>query len=269
MEEEAQAFNPKETIFEHLGDEYGWKIVGRVTLPLPVIVGGEDGSWHVFSSSRLEDGKVYEGFYIAREGNHEGKVVGTDAAGNEYRPYDFSITKNVFSIMISALITLLIVFSLVRFYRKNKYKAPRKGVGSVEMVVEMLYKEVIVSVLGKEARKYAPYLLTLFFFIFISNLMGLVAFLPGRGERDGEYVYHACAGGLYFCRGQRLGDERILERDILAGCTDRVEMPGAPVADNRDFWCIHETRCPYGSSFREYAGRTLDRSGTDLADLHV
>lgn len=39
VEEEAQAFNPKETIFEHLGDEYGWKIVGRVTLPLPVIVG--------------------------------------------------------------------------------------------------------------------------------------------------------------------------------------------------------------------------------------
>lgn len=186
VEEEAQAFNPKETIFEHLGDEYGWKIVGRVTLPLPVIVGGEDGSWHVFSSRRLKDGKVYEGFYIARGGNHEGKVVGTDAAGNEYRPYDFSITKNVFSIMISALITLLIVFSLVRFYRKNKYKAPRKGVGSVEMVVEMLYKEVIVSVLGKEARKYAPYLLTLFFFIFISNLMGLVAFFPGGANVMGN-----------------------------------------------------------------------------------
>ena len=186
VEEEAKAFNPKETIFEHLGDEYGWNIVGRVTLPLPVIVRGIDGSWHVFSSTRLEDGKEYEGFYIAREGTHEGKIVATDATGNVYRPYDFSITKNAFSIMISALITMLIAFSLVRYYRKNKYKAPRKGVSSIEMVVEMLYKEVIVSVLGKEARKYAPYLLTLFFFIFISNLMGLVAFFPGGANVMGN-----------------------------------------------------------------------------------
>lgn len=186
VEEEAKAFNPKETIFEHLGDEYGWNIVGRVTLPLPVIVRGIDGSWHVFSSTRLEDGKEYEGFYIAREGTREGKIVATDATGNVYRPYDFSITKNAFSIMISALITMLIAFSLVRYYRKNKYKAPRKGVGSIEMVVEMLYKEVIVSVLGKEARKYAPYLLTLFFFIFISNLMGLVAFFPGGANVMGN-----------------------------------------------------------------------------------
>ena len=74
VEEEAKAFNPKETIFEHLGDEYGWNIVGRVTLPLPVIVRGIDGSWHVFSSTRLEDGKEYEGFYIAREGTHEGRL---------------------------------------------------------------------------------------------------------------------------------------------------------------------------------------------------
>ena len=125
-EEEAKAFNPKETIFEHLGDEYGWNNGGRVTLPLPVIVRGDDGSWHVFSSSRLEDGKNYEGFYIDRGGKYEGKVVGTDAAGQVYRPYDFSITKNVLSVMISALITMLIAFSLVRYYRRNKYKAPRK-----------------------------------------------------------------------------------------------------------------------------------------------
>ena len=186
VEEEAKAFNPKETIFEHRGDEYGWNIVGRVPLPLPVSGRGVDGSWHVFSSTHLEDGKEYEGFYIAREGTHEGKIVATDVTGNVYRPYDFSITKNAFSIMISALITMLIAFSLVRYYRKNKYKAPRKGVGSIEMVVEMLYKEVIVSVLGKEARKYAPYLLTLFFFIFISNLMGLVAFFPGGANVMGN-----------------------------------------------------------------------------------
>ena len=185
-EQEVKAFDPKATIFEHLGDEYGWTIVGNVTIPLPVIVRDNEGGWHLFSSSRLTGGKTYDGFHVAHEGDHEGKIVGVDTFGNEYRPYDFSITKNAFSVMISALITMLIVFSLVRFYRNKKYKAHRRGMGGLEMIVEMLYKEVIVSVLGKESRRYAPYLLTLFFFIFVSNMMGLVAVFPGGANVMGN-----------------------------------------------------------------------------------
>lgn len=88
--------------------------------------------------------------------------------------------------MISGLITMLIVFSLVRFYKRKKFKAPRKGMGGLEMIVEMLYKEVIVSVLGKESKRYAPYLLTLFFFIFVSNMMGLIAVFPGGANVMGN-----------------------------------------------------------------------------------
>ena len=181
-----KAFDPKKTIFEHLGDEYGWTIIGKVTIPLPVIVRDNGGEWYFFSSSRLADGKTYKGFHIAGEGAYEGKIVGVDATGNEYRPYDFSITKNAFSVMISGLITMLIVFSLVRFYKRKKFKAPRKGMGGLEMIVEMLYKEVIVSVLGKESKRYAPYLLTLFFFIFVSNMMGLIAVFPGGANVMGN-----------------------------------------------------------------------------------
>lgn len=100
--------------------------------------------------------------------------------------------------MISGLITMLIVFSLVRFYKKKRFKAPRKGMGGLEMIVEMLYKEVIVSVLGTEARRYAPYLLTLFFFIFISNMMGFDCCISGRCERNGKYVDHVGLGIMYF-----------------------------------------------------------------------
>ena len=185
-EREDKAFDPKKTIFEHLGDEYGWTIIGKVTIPLPVIVRDNGGEWYFFSSSRLADGKTYKGFHIAGEGAYEGKIVGVDATGNEYRPYDFSITKNAFSVMISGLITMLIVFSLVRFYKRKKFKAPRKGMGGLEMIVEMLYKEVIVSVLGKESKRYAPYLLTLFFFIFVSNMMGLIAVFPGGANVMGN-----------------------------------------------------------------------------------
>ena len=185
-EREDKAFDPKRTIFEHLGDEYGWTIIGKVTIPLPVIVRDNGGEWYFFSSSRLADGKTYKGFHIAGEGAYEGKIVGVDATGDEYRPYDFSITKNAFSVMISGLITMLIVFSLVRFYKRKKFKAPRKGMGGLEMIVEMLYKEVIVSVLGKESKRYAPYLLTLFFFIFVSNMMGLIAVFPGGANVMGN-----------------------------------------------------------------------------------
>lgn len=185
-EREDKAFDPKRTIFEHLGDEYGWTIIGKVTIPLPVIVRDNGGKWHFFSSSRLVDGKTYKGFHVAREGAYEGKIVGVDVTGKEYRPCDFSITKNAFSVMISGLVTMLVVFSLVRFYKRKKFKAPRKGMGGLEMIVEMLYKEVIVSVLGEESKRYAPYLLTLFFFIFISNMMGLIAVFPGGANVMGN-----------------------------------------------------------------------------------
>ena len=141
-EAEGEKFNPKEVIFEHLGDEYGWHVF-KWSIPLPVIVCDEEGGWHVFSSARLQDGGEYEGFYIAAEGDYAHKVVGRRADGSEYRPWDFSITKNV-------------------------------------------YKGVIVSVLGSHAKRYAPYLLTLFFFILIMNLMGLIVIFPGGANLTGN-----------------------------------------------------------------------------------
>ena len=63
----AESFNPQKSIFEHLGDEYGWN-VWNLHIPLPVIVRDEEGTWHVFSSAKLAGGQEYEGFYIAGEG---------------------------------------------------------------------------------------------------------------------------------------------------------------------------------------------------------
>ena len=186
VKEEAEAFNPKETIFEHLSDEYWWTIAGKAVLPLPVIVRDNEGSWHVFCSSRLRNGQSYEGFHISHSGAYERKIVGVDANGQEYRPLDFSITKTAAGIIISAVVTLLLVFSLARYYRRRGMKAPRQGMGFLEMIVEMIYKEVVVSVLGKDAKKFASYLLTLFFFIFISNLIGLISVFPGGANVSGN-----------------------------------------------------------------------------------
>jgi F-type H+-transporting ATPase subunit a len=183
---EEEKFDLKEVIFTHLGDEYSWELPWGGAIHLPVIVRDDAGEWHCFSSARLEEEGEYEGFYIAREGSRARKVVGRDESGNEYRPLDFSITKNVVAIAIGALFTAWMALGLARYYRRNRFRAPRKGAGFIEVIVEMVYKEVIEEVLEKDARRYGPYLLTLFFFILLSNVLGMIAVFPGGANVTGN-----------------------------------------------------------------------------------
>lgn len=180
-----EPFNPTKTIFEHLGDEYGWKIGGS-EISLPVIVKDHIGTWHFFSSKHLKEGNVHEGFYIASEGDHANKIESRDEVGNTFRPFDLSITKNVLALFICAIVMCITLFPLVRWYRKNHFKAPRKVLGMMEVIILMLYDEVIVGVLGKDAKRFAPYLLTLFFFIFFSNLLGMIVVFPGGANVMGN-----------------------------------------------------------------------------------
>lgn len=184
----------KEVVFGHIGDAYEWHITTwgetHVTVPLPVIVRSGAGDWHVFLSSRLEEnGGTYEGFSIAPAGSpYEGKLVEHDAAGNEVRPLDLSLTKVAAALVINSLLLLVIVLSVARWYRKHpcSAKAPGGFVGFMEMFIMMVNDDVIKSCIGPNYRKFAPYLLTAFFFIFINNLMGLVPFFPGGANVTGN-----------------------------------------------------------------------------------
>lgn len=104
----------------------------------------------------------------------------------EYRPYDISITKNVAALFISTAIVLIIVMSLVRYYRRRGLKAPRKGMGFMELLVSFVYEGTIKATLGENAKKFAPYLLTCFFFILIMNLLGLIVIFPGGANLTGN-----------------------------------------------------------------------------------
>lgn len=181
-------FAPKETIFEHLGDAYGWELPFNhsVRIPLPIIVLDQQNGIHCFMSSEVTDGGTCQGFYIAHEGDYAGKVVGTDANGKEYRPLDFSITKNAAGIFISAVLVVLIVFSIRNWYKKHNMKAPRKFTGALEMLVEFVYHDTIRPIMGKEAPKYGPYLLSCFFFILTMNLLGLIVIFPGGANLTGN-----------------------------------------------------------------------------------
>ncbi len=104
----------------------------------------------------------------------------------EYKPFDISITKNVLALFISALVVTAMMMCVVRWYRKHGMMAPRKGNGFLELIVEFVYDGVIKNTLGKKAPKFAPYLLTAFFFILVMNLLGLIVIFPGGANLTGN-----------------------------------------------------------------------------------
>ncbi len=191
--EESNTVDVQEIVFGHINDSYEWHITTygdvHVTIPLPVIVYSSSTGWHCFLSSRFhENGGEYEGFYLAQGGDYDGKVVEKDAAGNEVRPFDISITKTACSLLINSLLLVLIIVGVARWYknRKPSSEAPRGFVGFMEMFIMMIHDDVIKSCVGKDYKRYAPYLLTAFFFIFLNNLMGLIPIFPGGGNVTGN-----------------------------------------------------------------------------------
>ena len=168
-----ESVDVKSIVFGHIGDSYEWHITDwgdtHITIPLPVIVYSQTTGWHVFMSSRLEEnGGTYQGLSIAPAGSkYEGKLVEHDAQGNEVRPFDISITKVVAALLINSALLLLIVLGVARWYRKHPKcdeAAPGGFVGFMEMFIMMINDDVIKSCVGPNYRKFAPYLLTAFFF---------------------------------------------------------------------------------------------------------
>jgi len=187
----SEELNVKEFILEHLADDYEWQIVSdgerHLALPLPVILYSNNSGWHLFSSSRFQHGKTgYKNFHIASGGTYKGKIVETDSAGNESRPLDLSLTRNGASLLFSSLLLIIIVMSVARWMKRNPLKASGGFVGMMEMFIMSVLDEIIKPSIGKDYKKYAPYLLTVFFFIFINNLLGLIPIFPGGANVTGN-----------------------------------------------------------------------------------
>lgn len=189
---EEQELNVKEVVLGHIADSYEWHIctVGEhhVTIPLPVIVRSESGKWYCFSSSHLHAGHSYEGFRIADEGVYAGKIVEQMANGEQVRPIDLSITKTVAGLFVNCAVLLLIVLGVARRYRNDRPDTKAKGglAGVLEMVIDSVMEGIIIPCVGPNYRKFAPYLLTAFFFIFVNNLMGLIPIFPAGANVTGN-----------------------------------------------------------------------------------
>ena len=191
----------KEMILEHLADAYEWHITTingkHISIPLPVILHSKTSGWHVFSSSKFHHGHdSYNGFNISESEKYKGKIVETDASGNETRPIDISLTKNALSLLISATLLIFIILLVAHSYKRNSLESKKGFVGMMEMFILSVYDGIIKPGVGKDYKRYAPYLLTVFFFIFINNLLGLVPIFPGGANVTGNiaitFVLAAC-----------------------------------------------------------------------------
>jgi F-type H+-transporting ATPase subunit a len=179
--EKKEKFDVGGMIMHHIRDDRGWEFAHGVTLPLPVILYSADRGLEVFSSSRLAHGAIYNNYKSDHGHLHRVDEAGKPVEG--VHVYDFSITKNVASLILSAVILILVFMSVAKGYVTNKGKAP-KGIQSfLEPIVLFVRDEIAKPNLGPQYEKYLPYLLTLFFFILVNNLLGL---LPGGANLTGN-----------------------------------------------------------------------------------
>ncbi len=186
-------FDPGHFIFDHIGDAYEWHIVTigdkHISLPLPVIVYSKEKGLNVFMSSKFHHGhESYKGFRIESDEKspNKGKIVETLSDGSIVRPIDISITKNVLSLFFSVALLMWIFISVANAYKKNKGKAPKGMQSFFEPLIIFIRDDIAKASIQKNPEKYMPYLLTIFFFIFLNNLLGLVPIIPGGANLTGN-----------------------------------------------------------------------------------
>jgi F-type H+-transporting ATPase subunit a len=186
-----EELNVKKLILEHLSDSYEWHIFSTekrdIKVHLPVILYSNETGWHFFLSSKLHNiDNNYKGFGIATNGKYKGKIVERVTSGEETRPLDLSITKNAASLLLSSFLLIIIILSVANSIKRDPLK-PQKGfAGTMEMFILMINNEVIKPAIGEDYKRYSPYLLTIFFFIFFNNLLGLFPLFPGGANVTGN-----------------------------------------------------------------------------------
>ena len=205
-------------IFGHISDSYEWHITEYnghpVSIYLPVIVKskGEEGKWHIFSSRHISHGAEYKGFYVGENG----KIVEKLPDGSISKPLDISITKNVLALMVNCLVLLLIILIPARWYRRHNAlkEVPSGFTGAIEMLICMIMDDVIKPCVGEDYKRYSGFLLTIFFFIFVNNLMGIIPFFPGGANVTGNIAVTMCLALFTFIAVNLFGNKHYW-KDIL------------------------------------------------------
>lgn len=193
--EDKKSFNAGEVIMHHIMDAHeihlmtfgeGTSNEKHITIPLPIIIyDKEAGKLEMFSSSKFHHGHSAHNGYVL----HHEKIYKANASGEldldeeghptNYKPLDFSITKTVAGIFLSVILLVLIFGSVAKAYKKRGNAAPKGLQSLMEPLILFVRDEIAKPSIGKRHEKYVPFLLTIFFFIWIANLLGLIPFIGG------------------------------------------------------------------------------------------
>ncbi len=204
--EEEIEFNASDLINGHIGDSHEFHMFDyngeAYSFYLPVILWTDNGLT-VFSSKEFHHDN--SGHHVVEKGDNsfvrDNEIIyytdkyatltaDTKNAFNfDARPLDFSITKNVFSMIFSAIILFLLFFAVAKSYKKND-KAPKGLAGFMEPLITFVRDDIAIPNIGEHKyAKFMPYLLTIFFFIWINNLIGLIPFFPFSSNLTGNIYF--------------------------------------------------------------------------------
>lgn len=219
-----------EVIFDHVSDAHDFHFLTikndenpheskHISIPLPVILYQKGKGFDFFMSSAFHHGhEIHNGYMLlskefmkehgldkVRDAKGQpvfaaGKIYAADSEGmpdKNVRIYDFSLTKNATQVLIALTVLLFLLTSVAGKYRKGKgvQVAPRGWQNALEPIVTFVRDDVARPNLGKKTDRYLPFLLTVFFFILINNIFGLI---PGAANVTGNIAFTFVLGIISF-----------------------------------------------------------------------
>jgi F-type H+-transporting ATPase subunit a len=224
--EKKKTFNAQEVIFGHILDGHDFHFFDithkdgsktPVGIPLPVIIYSPQRGLDFFMSSKFHHGhEEYKGYRIIdehfleklkeeghdlkKEGLSLGKLVAVNENGaldKSVTFYDISLTRNVVQMILALALLVWIMMSIAKRYQRGEgvKTAPTGMQNLIEPIITFVRDEVAKPNLGNKWEKYLPYLLTLFFFILINNIIGLI---PGTANVTGNIAFTFVLGIISF-----------------------------------------------------------------------
>ena len=222
-----EGFDANEVIFSHIMDAHEYHFLDitdkdgvkkPIGIPLPVILYSPDKGFSAFMSSKFHHGHtVHEGYrlldrhFMQEKGLDTlktaggtpvfkaGKIYRVDEAGMplaDAKVYDLSLTRNVTQMILAlTLLTWILVGMANKYKRSGSGKAPSGLQNAIEPVITFVRDEVAKPNLGAKWSKYLPYLLTVFFFILINNIFGLI---PGSANVTGNIAFTLVFAAISF-----------------------------------------------------------------------
>ena len=193
-------FNPGDVIMEHIMDNHDFhfgEINGQhIAIPLPILIYSPQRGFTSFLSSEFKHGEEeYKGYKLTEKGAIV--AVKEDKTIDEtVKVYDLSLTRNVVQMFIAIGLLLVLISGAAKKYKENGvHKAPTGFQNALEVVITFIRDEVGKSNLGHKYEKYMPYLLSVFFFILICNIFGLI---PGSANVTGNIAFTLVLGLISF-----------------------------------------------------------------------